>query len=82
MGPLGLLKQVLNLGGRGAGRVGWRLVWVATRVIEGVPRVLLLRRLLLLQSWVAEEAVVEEITAAVMGVRARGEGAGVIGCGR
>lgn len=65
MGPLGFLQKVFDLGGRGAGRVGWWLMWVATSIIQGVPRVLLL----LLQSWVVEKVVVKEITAGVMGVR-------------
>lgn len=63
MRPLGLLQKIFDLGGRGAGRVGWWLMWVATSTIEGVPRVLLL------QSWVVQKVVVKEIAAGVVGVR-------------
>lgn len=67
--PLGLLQQVLDLGGRGAGRVGLglgrRLMWVVAGVVERVARV----RRLLLQSRVGERVVVEEVAAGVVGVR-------------
>lgn len=62
MRPLGLLQKVFDLGGRGTGRVRWWLMWVATSIIQGVHRVLLL------QSWVVEKVVVKEIAASVMGV--------------
>jgi len=44
--------------------VGWWLMWVATSVVQGVPRVMLL-----LQSWVVEKVVVKDITTGFMGVR-------------
>lgn len=71
MRPLGLLQQVFDLGGRGAGR--W-LKWVATSVIHGVSR-------MLLQSWVIERVVVKEIAACVMGVWSGWERASMIGGG-
>ena len=64
MGPLSFLQKVFDLGGRGADRVSWWLMWVATSIVQGVPRVLLL-----LQSWVVEKVFVEEVTTGVMGVR-------------
>lgn len=66
MRPLSsLLQKVFDLGGRGAGRVGWWLMWEATSIIHRVPRVLLL----LLQSWVVEKVVIKELAASVVGVR-------------
>lgn len=67
MRPLSsLLQKVFDLGGRGAGGVGWWLMWEATSIIHRVPRVLLL---LLLQSWVVENVVIKELAAGVVGVR-------------
>lgn len=68
LGPLGLLKEVLDLGWRWAGRMR-----IASVVVELVSL-----RMLLLQGWVAEQAVVEQIAPAiVMGaVRLRGVGRG------
>lgn len=63
MRPLSLLQKVFDLGGRGAGRVGWWLMWVATSIVQGVPRVLLL------QGGVVEKVVIKEIAAGIMGVR-------------
>lgn len=75
MRPLGLLQKVFDLGGRGAGRVGWWLMRVATGIIQRVPWVLLL------QSWVVEKVVVNQIASCVMGVRSRWVGASMVGGG-